>query len=87
LALAHELGVETCQNFQQRRLARAVGADHADVRAVKEGEIDILKDGLLLVLFGNVDEREYVFAGHRGVRSFRLQSSEFDVQRSELKNF
>jgi hypothetical protein len=64
LALAHELGIEASQDFQQRRFARAVGTDHADVRAVKEGEIDILKDGLLLVLLGNVDEREYVFAGH-----------------------
>jgi hypothetical protein len=31
---------------------------------VKEGEIDILKDGLFLVLLGDVDEREYVLAGH-----------------------
>jgi len=64
LALAHVLGVEAGQDFEQRGFARAVGADHADVRAVKKREVDVLEDGLLLVLLGDVDERECVFAGH-----------------------
>ncbi|OQA30403.1 MAG: hypothetical protein BWY57_02862 [Betaproteobacteria bacterium ADurb.Bin341] len=64
LAVAHKLSVEACQDFEQRGFTRAVGADHADVCAVEKREIDVLEDGLFLVLLGDVDERECVFAGH-----------------------
>ena len=52
---AHELGVEAREDLEQRRLAGAVGADHAYVRTIEEGEVDVLEDRLGPLLLGDVD--------------------------------
>ena len=46
-ALAEELLVDAGHDAKQRALARAVGADHADLRAGKERQIDVLEDALV----------------------------------------
>ena len=43
-ALADEFGVEAGHDAQQRRLARAVDAEHADLGVRVEGEVDVLQD-------------------------------------------
>ena len=42
-ALAHVVGVDAGHDAQQRRLARAVDAEHADLGVRIEGEIDVLE--------------------------------------------
>ncbi len=42
--VAAEAGIEARHDPQQRRLARAVGPEHADLRPVVEGEGDVLED-------------------------------------------
>ena len=46
LARAEDVRVETGEDLQQRRLARAVAADHADVRPVEEAQAHVLQDRL-----------------------------------------
>ena len=43
-ALADELGVEAGHDAQQRRLARAVDAEHADFRVRVEREVDVVEN-------------------------------------------
>src|SRR5256885_10951826 len=43
------------QDAQQRRLAGAVQADDADLRAIKVGEVDVLEDLLLSMELGDAD--------------------------------
>ena len=43
-ALADELGVEPSHDAHERRLARAVDAEHADFRVRVEGEVDVVED-------------------------------------------
>ena len=62
---AHEVGVETREDLEERRLARAVRADDADVRAVEEREVDVLQDRLRADLLRDVDQAELVFACHK----------------------
>ena len=61
---AHEVGVESGEDLEEGRLAGAVGADDADVRAVEEREVDVLEDGLGPLLLGDVHEAELVFSCH-----------------------
>ena len=61
---ADEVGVESGENFQKRRLAGAIRADYADMRPVEEAEIDVLQNGLGSRLFGNVDQTELIFSCH-----------------------
>ena len=42
-ALADEFGVDARHDAQQRRLARAVDAEHADLGVGVEGEVDVLQ--------------------------------------------
>ena len=64
--VAQEILVDARHDAEQRGLARAVGAEDADLGAGKEGEIDPLED---LSRGGHdlsqVAHREDVFAGHR----------------------
>src|SRR5213076_1011583 len=63
--LAEEVAVDAGHDAQQRRLAGAIGAEHADLRPVEEREIDATqdlplgRDDLAKILH---DER--VFTGH-----------------------
>ena len=43
-AFADEFGVEPCHDAHQRRLARAVDAEHADLRVGIERQIDVVED-------------------------------------------
>ena len=56
--LAVILGVHPGDDAQQRRLARPVQTEHADLGAVVEGEGDILEDGLALVGLGHARHGE-----------------------------
>ena len=65
LHLTHVFGVHTGHNTQERRLTRAVSADHADLRAEEKGEGDIFQHRLLIVLFGQVLQVINIFASHK----------------------
>jgi hypothetical protein len=43
--LAEDVGVDAGHDLQQRRLARAVQAEHADLGAGEERQGDVLEDG------------------------------------------
>ena len=69
--LAEEVVVDAGQDAQQRRLARAVQTDDADLRAVEIGEVDVLEDLLLAVELRHSDHRVddlvwFGVGGHRG---------------------
>src|SRR5205807_9290327 len=55
--LADEIAVGAGQDAQQRRLARSVQTDDADLRAIKIGEVDVLEDLLLAVELRYSDHR------------------------------
>ncbi len=61
---AHDVRVQPGQDLQKRRFAGAVPADHADVRPVEEGQIDVLQYGFRADLLCDVYETELVFARH-----------------------
>ncbi len=67
--IAKEIGVDAGHDAQQRRLARAVRPDDANLGARIEGEMDALED---LAGGGHdlseVAHREDVFAGHRAAK-------------------
>ena len=60
----HQIRIETCENLEKRRLARAVSADDADVRAVEERKVHVLQNGFRARLLGYVDETELIFTCH-----------------------
>ena len=65
--LALVLPVDAGEDAQQRTLARAVQAEHADLGAVEVGQGDVFEDLLLVVLLAHFDHRvdDLVrFAGH-----------------------
>ena len=67
LRLAAELGVAPGHDPQQRRLAGAVEAQDADLRAGHEGQRDVLQDLLVRGMRpGQLVHREYVLTGHLG---------------------
>jgi hypothetical protein len=55
--LAVDLFVDAREDAQQRRLARAVETDDADLRAVEVGKIDVFEDRLLVVELADADHR------------------------------
>ncbi len=55
--LAVEVGVHPGQDLQQRRLARAVQAQHADLGAVEVGKGNVLQHLALAVALGDADHR------------------------------
>ena len=55
--LALEFGVDAGKDAQQRTLARAVQAEHADLGAVEIGQGDVFEDLLLVVLLADTDHR------------------------------
>ena len=68
--LADDVGVESCHDAQNRRLARAVEAEQADLGAREEGERDVLDD----LALGRDDlahavHREYVLSHGLACRS------------------
>ena len=64
LACAEDVGVDAGEDLEERGLACAVRADHADVGPVEEAEVDVLQDRLHALLLRHVYERELVFACH-----------------------
>jgi putative glutamine amidotransferase len=72
LRLAAELGVAPGHDPQQRRLAGAVEAQDADLRAGHEGERDVLQHLLVgRMRPGQLVHREHVLAGHSAVEDRR----------------
>ena len=68
LRLAAELGVLPGHDAQQGGLARAVGAEHADLGSGQEGQRDVLQHLLVgRVHAGQLVHREDVLARHRAV--------------------
>ena len=59
-----EVGVEACENFEKGRLACTIATDDADVRAIEEGEIDVLQNCFCADLLCDVNERKLIFACH-----------------------
>jgi hypothetical protein len=58
--------VDAGENAQQRRLARAVEPDDANLRAIELGEIDVFENGLLVIELTDTDHGidDFVFSGH-----------------------
>ena len=54
--------VEPRHDLEQRRLAGAVGTHDADLRAVQEGEGDIVEDDLVTMGFAHIAQREYILS-------------------------
>ena len=54
LARAHVVLVQPRQNLEERGLARAVRANHADVRPMEKGQVHVIQDDLLLMVLGDV---------------------------------
>ena len=61
--LAVDLLVHARHDAQQRRFARAVEPDHADLGAIEIGEIDVFQDGALVVVLADADHRIDNFVG------------------------
>ena len=61
---SHEICVQPGENLEKRRFARTIAADYADMRTVKEREIDIFEDGLRTRLLGDIDQTELIFSCH-----------------------
>ena len=57
--------LEPGHDLEQRRLARAVGPDHADLRAVQEREGDVVEDDLVTVGLAHVAQGEHIFRHDR----------------------
>ena len=82
--VAEKIGVHAGHDAQQRAFARAVGAEHADLGAGIEREIDPLED----LLAGGHDLAEVahgedVFAGHRAAKITALTQSTQRAPRGE----
>jgi hypothetical protein len=59
--------VHTAQHMEQGRFARSIEADHANLRAVEIGEVDVFEDGLLVVVLADADhgiDNFVWFSGH-----------------------
>ena len=61
---AHELGVESREDLQERRLAGAVPADDANVRPIEERKVDVLQDRLRPLLLRDINQTELIFSCH-----------------------
>src|SRR6266850_6418493 len=61
--LAIDLLVNAGEYAQQRRLARTIQTDHANLRAVEIGKVDVFKDRLLVVKLADADHRINNFVG------------------------
>ena len=59
-ALVRVEGLEPREDAEQRRLAGAVGADHADLGAVQEREGDVVEDDLVTVGLAHVPQGEHI---------------------------
>src|SRR5207302_10744448 len=55
--LAVELLVHARQDAQQRRFARAVETDHADLGSIEIGKVNVFENRSLVVIFTDADHR------------------------------
>jgi len=55
--LAVKLLVHARQNAQQRRFARAVETDHADLGSIEIGKVNVFENRPLVVIFADADHR------------------------------
>ena len=53
--------VQARHDLEQRRLAGTVGADHADLRPVQEGQGHVVEDDLVAVGLAHVAQGEHIF--------------------------
>ncbi len=60
---AVKLPVHARHDAQQRRLARAVETDDADLGAIEVGKINVLQHGALVVILADADHRVDNFVG------------------------
>src|SRR6266852_4675527 len=60
------ISVDAGEYAQERRLARAIEPDDANLRAIEIGKIDVFEDGLLVIELTDADHGidDFVFSGH-----------------------